>query len=1011
MLGSAKKEGKWGGDKLNGVCSVDTRTTDDHTNLNQIGVTCCNALTGTGAGRPGCMKNLNFADAEAYCAANGKVLCSKDQISGGAGVGTGCGFDTYHVWTRDACTEDALSVWGECQRSEQCKLRFDALSNTNPGCYALKTRDACMGSKDGRSKWSDSACHWCCGSACATNNANKCQPKGWLLSQPANNAYVGFSEGFDYDTCPTAYPTAAPTASPTLTAADCADNEYFTAHAVGSTASCTLCGDGCPYLKYGEPVKLNSDQSDASGHQGFINSDGMLAFGPDAGGIPSNQVFYFRPAPGNYHDKVVGDIIKYDDQVYLASRLAAATDPVADLTSVAMQEYYYNNNSEVYPHQKPVIFGAGSIAEQWGYGETESHNRVKKGAFFLRRPRIESARAADQACLDSITALGDDVDRHATGSDCEQSTVDSTKVYIELSTGGFVFDYDRSTNEYCGWYGCRVSTIKPLQLSRTGYTGVGHGYDTVGVLGFTHGGSDTNKRVYSVPMYAELTASVPDPTAADCADNEYFTARAVGSTASCTIEYAECSDWWYGEHCNTRFTNPKSGSCAVQANPAAVTNPLGATAYKLWMLYDWGVTWGGRGPRKQCLQLCATIPQCLGASTTSDRLSAGFECKLYFADGVDPDFSRAQWPLVPSVSGTGQMPGYETADGQYQVTGLYHDGGTGTATNPTLSVNGDNQRWCYQRVHCNAATQYMDQATWKCLPKTDSTVKYGDSIVLTTTSGALSSTSVTGHVDPTTKHLEFNAGPQTLLYFRPVPPSIRESWGAPISGQAIDGDAVFFNSWVFLSEDAPGTEDTTCGTYGCSVGNLCTQIASTECTTKTLTFGAGNTALETYEEHGPKIKGMMYLRPEPGVFPVMAWPFTNYNNVVNTTDKLTFSMVDTNGGGCGTYGCRVSQVMDHYETGVPTLRFGHGSSLTYFYANTDALSNANPGCHSLSTRDACMGSKDGRSAWSDSPCHWCCGSACTTNNANKCEPKEWLLSQPAYVGFSEGFDYNTCPTR
>jgi hypothetical protein len=93
------------GDKPNGVCSIDTRTTGDHTNSHgdEIGVTCCNALTGTGASRPGCKKNYNFADAEQHCADNGQVLCSTDQIAAGAGSRTGCSFDAYHVWTRDGC--------------------------------------------------------------------------------------------------------------------------------------------------------------------------------------------------------------------------------------------------------------------------------------------------------------------------------------------------------------------------------------------------------------------------------------------------------------------------------------------------------------------------------------------------------------------------------------------------------------------------------------------------------------------------------------------------------------------------------------------------------------------------------------------------------------------------------------------------------------------------------------------------------------------------------------------
>ena len=91
--------------KPDGVCSVDTRTTGDYTNAygNDIGVQCCDALTGTGGSRPGCKKSVTFDDAEQHCAAYDKVLCSQGQIAAGAGSGTGCSFDAFHVWTRDFC--------------------------------------------------------------------------------------------------------------------------------------------------------------------------------------------------------------------------------------------------------------------------------------------------------------------------------------------------------------------------------------------------------------------------------------------------------------------------------------------------------------------------------------------------------------------------------------------------------------------------------------------------------------------------------------------------------------------------------------------------------------------------------------------------------------------------------------------------------------------------------------------------------------------------------------------
>jgi hypothetical protein len=106
--------------KPNGICSIDSRTTGDYSNQhgNDLGVTCCNsetlilhpasAATQQGS-RPGCKKNYNFDQAKAWCLQNNQVLCSKAQISAGAGADTGCSFDHYHVWTRDACTEDVAA--------------------------------------------------------------------------------------------------------------------------------------------------------------------------------------------------------------------------------------------------------------------------------------------------------------------------------------------------------------------------------------------------------------------------------------------------------------------------------------------------------------------------------------------------------------------------------------------------------------------------------------------------------------------------------------------------------------------------------------------------------------------------------------------------------------------------------------------------------------------------------------------------------------------------------------
>jgi len=79
--------------------------------------------------------------------------------------------------------------------------------------------------------------------------------------------------------------------------------------------------------------------------------------------------------------------------------------------------------------------------------------------------------------------------------------------------------------------------------------------------------------------------------------------------------------------------------------------------------------------------------------------------------------------------------------------------------------------------------------------------------------------------------------------------------------------------------------------------------------------------------------------------------------------------------------------------------------------DVSGLSNNNGGCHAISSRAACMSAKDGRKGqfYSDSPCSWCCGKACTGNNANKCEPHVWVTGISTYHGESEnGAGHNTC---
>ena len=67
-------------------------------------------------------------------------------------------------------------------------------------------------------------------------------------------------------------------------------------------------------------------------------------------------------------------------------------------------------------------------------------------------------------------------------------------------------------------------------------------------------------------------------------------------------------------------------------------------------------------------------------------------------------------------------------------------------------------------------------------------------------------------------------------------------------------------------------------------------------------------------------------------------------------------------------------------------------------------------CHAHTVRTQCVTSKDGRDAFLDQPCTWCCGSSCLPGtNEYGCQPHTWLMSRPDYSGTGEnGEGYNTC---
>jgi len=81
--------------------------------------------------------------------------------------------------------------------------------------------------------------------------------------------------------------------------------------------------------------------------------------------------------------------------------------------------------------------------------------------------------------------------------------------------------------------------------------------------------------------------------------------------------------------------------------------------------------------------------------------------------------------------------------------------------------------------------------------------------------------------------------------------------------------------------------------------------------------------------------------------------------------------------------------------------------------STSGLSNDNAGCYLFAGEADCLRSKDGRqgASYTDSPCDWCCGDACTGNNNNKCEPHQWLMNKADKSASKNGAGYDTCPAE
>ena len=85
-------------------CMDDTDTQVAHPIYRAMGTVCCDS-DGVGT-RPGCKKG-SFEVAKKHCESEGQTLCTLEQLKGGAGEASGCGFDRNMVWSSTLCSTQA----------------------------------------------------------------------------------------------------------------------------------------------------------------------------------------------------------------------------------------------------------------------------------------------------------------------------------------------------------------------------------------------------------------------------------------------------------------------------------------------------------------------------------------------------------------------------------------------------------------------------------------------------------------------------------------------------------------------------------------------------------------------------------------------------------------------------------------------------------------------------------------------------------------------------------------
>ena len=91
------------------LCLEPSDTASLNVNGHPIGVGCCNANGSVGT-RPGCVKAVTWAEANAHCEAEGLRLCTAGELNAGAGTNKGCMFNDHHIWSSSTCATHCLSA-------------------------------------------------------------------------------------------------------------------------------------------------------------------------------------------------------------------------------------------------------------------------------------------------------------------------------------------------------------------------------------------------------------------------------------------------------------------------------------------------------------------------------------------------------------------------------------------------------------------------------------------------------------------------------------------------------------------------------------------------------------------------------------------------------------------------------------------------------------------------------------------------------------------------------------